>query len=233
MVPIKPTLPNPTAATSKYETIRPRAVALALSFAKVKQKEVRFSDWRELQLRSFVQHTTLYAVDLQLAYQNDRVSPVAQAMRNLMEIYIWTQYTRKSNENAKKFYQDAARDVRDTMETLQKVYTRENNTPEKRLVALLDEMKSEFAKFNVEDYEEAFTRVSDAAKEIGKDHAHGPIYKVASKFAHPTALLLIMEKPVPGLIDSFYQGGVELALACLLEVENSIRDVYPDFVVEG
>jgi len=150
-----------------------------------------------------------------------------------MEIYIWTQYTRKSNENAKKFYQDAARDVRDTMETLQKVYTRENNTPEKRLVALLDEMKSEFAKFNVEDYEEAFTRVSDAAKEIGKDHAHGPIYKVASKFAHPTALLLITEKPVPGLIDSFYQGGVELALACLLEVENSIRDVYPDFVVEG
>jgi hypothetical protein len=233
LVPIKPTLPNPIAAALKYETIRPRAVALALSFAKAKQKEVRFSDWRELQIRSFVEHTTLSAVDLQLAYQNDRVSPVAQAMRSLMEIYIWTQYTRRSEENAKRFYQDAARDVRDTMEVLQKSYTKQNNAPEEKLVSTLDEMRSNFAKFNVEDYDEDFTRVSDAAKEIGKDHAHGPIYKVASKFAHPTALLLIMEKPVPGLIDSFYQGGVDLALACLLEVENSIRDVYPDFVVEG
>jgi len=119
------------------------------------------------------------------------------------------------------------------METLQKFYTYQNNTPEQKLETLLDEMKSNFAKFNVDHYEDDFTRVSDAAKEIGKDHAHGPIYKVASKFAHPTALLLAMEKPVPGLIDSFYQGGVELALACLSEVENSIRDVYPDFAVEG
>lgn len=127
MVPIKPTLPNPIAAALKYETIRPRTVALASSFVKAKQKEVRLSDWRELQLRSFVQHTTLYAVDLQLAYQNDRVGPVAQAMRNLMEIYTWTQYTRRSEENAKRFYQDAARDVRDTMEVLQKFYTEQNN----------------------------------------------------------------------------------------------------------
>jgi len=96
MIPIKPTLPNPIAAALKYETIRPRTVALASSFLKAKQNEVRFSDWRELQLRSFVEHTTLYAVDLHLAYQNDRVGPVAQAMRNLMEIFIWTQYTRTS-----------------------------------------------------------------------------------------------------------------------------------------
>jgi hypothetical protein len=225
--------PNPIAAALKYETIRPRTVAIASSFVKAKKKEVRLSDWRERQLRSFVEHTTLYAVDLQLAYQNDRVGPVAQAMRNLMEMYVWTQYTRRSEENANRFFQDAARDVRDTMEVLQKFYTKQNNAPEQQLEALLGEMKSNFAKFNVEDYEDNFTRVSDAAKEIGKDHAHGPIYKVASKFAHPTALLLIMEKPVPGLIDSFYQGGVELALACLSEVESSIRDVYHDFVVEG
>jgi hypothetical protein len=233
MVPIKPTQPNPIAAALKYETIRRRAIALGKSFTKAKQGDARFSAWREQQLRSFVEHTPLYAVDLQLAYENDRVGPVAQAMRNLMEIYIGTQYTRQSEKNAKRFYHDAARDVRDTMEVLQKFYTKQNNAPEQQLTTLLKNMKSDFAKFNVQDYEDNFTRVSDAAEEIGRGDVHGPLFKVASKFAHPTALLLVMEKPVPGLIDSFYEGGVGLALMCLSEVENSIRDVYPDLVVEG
>jgi hypothetical protein len=47
--------------------------------------------------------------------------------------------------------------LEDTMETLQKLYTYQNNAPEKKLETLLDEMKSNFAKFNVDDYEDDFT----------------------------------------------------------------------------
>jgi hypothetical protein len=85
----------------------------------------------------------LYASDLNETFSAGRVDSLAQAMRNLMELNIWTQYCGLSEENAKRFFDDAARDVRDSFETVQKLYTHVNKEPEKKLDAKLSEMKEE------------------------------------------------------------------------------------------
>lgn len=54
-------------------------------------------------------------------------------------------------------------------------------------------------------------------------------YTVASKFAHPTALLLHRKEDADGMLDSFYEIGAKSALTCLRHMEQSIQNDYPDF----
>jgi hypothetical protein len=74
-----------------------------------------------------------------------------------------------------------------------------------------------------------YIEVNKAAEKIGKKSMHSPIYKSASKFTHPTALLMVMEiKGLQALQDSLYEGGAELAVGATNEIEKQIRTKYPN-----
>jgi len=220
--------PDPIAAAHNLERIPVRIRALSKAFVTANKEAKRFPDWREYQIQMFMRYTGLYAADISEGHRKGRLDSVAQAARNLMELSIWTQYCKASEENAKRFFDDTARDVREMMEVLQKLYTGVNKKPEKKIESILAAMENTAAKFKIEDYDEDYTRVSDAAKKVGKRDIHSRIYKVMSKFAHPTALVLNIHDSLPDLIDSFYEAGATLANACLAETEKCIRMQYPD-----
>jgi hypothetical protein len=135
-------------------------------------------------------------------------------------------------KTAKRFFDDAARDVRDSFETVQKLYTHVNKEPEKKLDAKLSEMKEVAAKYNVENYDAPYTRVNDAARVVGKELAHVPVYKLASKLAHPTAQLLCINRPLQDLQDTLYEGGAKLAVMCLVQRKGTSRPSTRNFTFE-
>jgi len=108
-----------------------------------------------------------------------------------------------------------------------------NKEPEKKIEAMLSDMKTRAPGFNIDDYDAAYMRVNDAAGKIGTQEAHSVFYKIASKFAHPTALLLAMEgssimRNTQGLgmrnmQDSIFEIGVKLADKCLTELEEIVK----------
>jgi Family of unknown function (DUF5677) len=225
---MQPRPPDPTAAALNLQRIPGRVQKLSNAFRKANQDAKRFPDWREYQILAFIRYSGLYAADLNETYRTNRIDSLAQAMRNLMELNIWTQYCGGSEKNAKQFFDDAARDMKDMMEAIQKLYTTVNKEPEKKLQSMLVHLRNSATKFNVENYDADYTRLSDAAEKVGKKYVHSPIYKVASKFAHPTALLLILNQPLQDVQDSLYEGGAKLAVVCLGETEKCIKRKYPE-----
>jgi hypothetical protein len=217
---VQPRSPDPIAAAKNLQKIPARVRGLSSALEKANEEAKLFPDWREYQLLSFIKYAGLYASDLNETYSAGRVDSLAQA--------IWTQYCGLSEENAKRFFDDAARDVRDSFETVQKLYTHVNKEPEKKLDAKLSEMKEVAAKYNVENYDAPYTRVNDAARVVGKELAHVPVYKLASKLAHPTARLLCINRPLQDLQDTLYEGGAKLAVMCLGATERCIKTKYPE-----
>ena len=76
-----------------------------------------------------------------------------------------------------------------------------------------------------------YLRVNDAAAKIGKREVHSAFYKIASKFAHPTALVLLMPQPFPGMRDSMYEICARLADECLKALEKMVTNTYGDIEV--
>jgi hypothetical protein len=84
---------------------------------------------------------------------------------------------------------------------------------------------------DISDVEAGYIRVNDAAGKIGKQDMHSTFYKIASKFAHPTALLFVMQEPFQGMQDSVYEIGAKLADECLTALEKTVANMYGDVEV--
>ena len=228
---LRPQAPDAAGATRILTGIPARADAMAVEFQKTNQANKKFPGWREFQILAFIKYTKLYANDLVETYRVTRIDSVAQAMRNLLEVCIWTEFCGTSETNAKRFYDDAARDMRDLMEAVQSVYTSINKEPERKLAGMMDDLKTNAPKFDVDDIEARYMLVNSAAGVVGKQLPHAMFYKAASKFAHPTALLFCMKDPPPGLGDSLYETGAKATRTCLRNVETIIKSEYPNFSI--
>jgi hypothetical protein len=203
---------------------------MSLAFKTRNAKGKKFPSWREQQTLQFLTYISLYASDLRPARENGRLDLTAQAMRNLTELCIWVEFCAVSEANAKRFHDDAARDMREMLEAVQGIYTEFNKAPEAKLAGMIDKLKADApTKLNIPDIDAEHTLVNNAAGILGKQFAHGKVYKAASKFAHPTALLLCMKEPPAGMLDSFYDMGASGASAALRHLEGMIRKEYPDF----
>ncbi len=226
---MEPKPPDLITAAHNLQGIPDRVRTLSDSFRKANQKEKRLPGWKEYQLLSFIKYVGLYASDLNETYRANRLDSLAQAMRNLMELSVWIKYCDLSKEDGKRFFDDGLRDMREMMEVLQKLYTKVNKEPQKKLGEMLIDMKTNAPRFDIDDYKAGHVRVNDAAGKIGKQQAHSVFYKIASKFAHPTALLLAMQEPPRGGVqDSIYEIGAKLADDCLTQMEKTVGTVYPD-----
>lgn len=225
---LMPQAPDALGATKTLTGTPARADAMSVLFQRTNQANRKFPWWREFQILTFIKYTKLYANDLIETYRAARIDSVAQAMRNLLELCIWTEFCGMSEVNAKRFYDDVARDMRDLMEAVQSIYTIINKEPERRLAGMMDDLKTNAPKFDIDDIDSQYTLVNNAAGVVGKQLPHAKFYKAASKFAHPTALLFCMKDPPGDLLDSLYDTGAKATRTCLGNVETTIKSEYPD-----
>jgi hypothetical protein len=225
---IQPAKPDPVAALQNLRSVFPhRPEVMLVALHELNKQEKRLPGWRELQVKALMKMTCTFAFDVEERYRMGRVDQLATALRNLVELFVWAAYCGASEKNARMFCDDGPRDLRELMETLQKIYVVANNAPEARLDGMIAGLRSVAASSGFPDIEKRYFDVRDAAKEIGKLDAYGPLYKAASKFAHPTALAIHIGAS-PAILDALFVNGTQMAVACYLELEKFVTTVYPE-----
>jgi len=227
-LPIEPP-PNVVAAAEAIQKILAWVEPTEETFKKTNQDAKLFSSWQEIQILGFIRYVGLYASDLNKSYSSNRVDSLAQALRNLTELDVWVEFCGVSVENAKRFFDDMARDIREVIETHNKVHLHKHKTPYEGFDDLKNILTESSATLQITNLEGRFTQVSQAAKEIGRDLRYASMYKIASKYAHPTSLLLHGAREEQDLIDRFYDAGAHKAYSCVITIQNTITNRYPNF----
>jgi hypothetical protein len=227
-LPIEPS-PNAVAAAEAIQKILAWVEPTEETFKKTNQDAKLFPSWQETQLLGFIRYVGLYAGDLNKSYSSNRVDSLAQALRNLTELDVWIEFCGVSVENAKRFFDDMARDIREVIETHNKVHLHKHKTPYEGFDDLRKTLTESSATLQITNLDGRFTPVSQAAKEIGRDLRYASMYKIASKFAHPTSLLLSGAREEQVVMDRFYDVGAQTAVSCALTIQNTITKRYPNF----
>ncbi len=139
-------------------------------------------------------------------------SLIAWRARNLLEISVWCIYCAKTKENVRIFYKDAGRDVLDTL----KAYTewgratsQDSDWLDPLEKAKLDISERASAE-GIESLKGAYTKIKKVAQECGLEPHFSLGYKHLSKFAHPTAMLIMAQpnqEKERQLKDMFYSQG--------------------------
>jgi hypothetical protein len=223
---------DPVKAADTLRKITAWVGPMARSFKQTNAKASRFAAWQARQILHFIRQVSLYAGDLEVSYQSKRIDSLAQALRNLMELDVWAEYCDASEANAKRFFDDMVRDVREILDIHQKDHIQFTQKPHERADELNQSLREHAKTLAVVDLDGKFTQVRDAANELGRSLQHNGLYKIASKYAHPTALLLAQNECPQSLFDRFYEGGATLCYTCLGKLEKTILKRYPDFYVD-
>jgi len=125
------------------------------------------------------------------------VTLVAWHARNLLELLIWTEYCLQSADNAAQFMIDAIRDIGDMIRVIPKSAL-EGNEQGRDLLDRFNESRVELAEVIGDgEVNKKYMNVRDAANAIGKLPLYELNMKVLSKWAHPTALAVMMHGQLP------------------------------------
>ncbi len=143
------------------------------------------------------------------------VATTAWLARNLLELAIWAEYCRSSQERAQEFMLDGARDAYDAL-----------NIPQELLLPSSDHLKLreellDKSKEDGFDIEESYTKVTNAAKLLGRGPLFKHMNKTLSKFAHPTgfAIFSLGSETESLLKDKFRSVGLFFATAGLMSTD--------------
>jgi Family of unknown function (DUF5677) len=207
------------------------AVALdgALKRASIASPEGRLHVAREFQILKFLAHTRVYIHDLTEWHKIGRIDLLAQTLRCLMELNIWIDFCNVSEENWRQFVDDAGRDIRELGQAGLKLYRGKNKKIEEHLAEDFVELEKEAEKHGIgkKELHRKYMSVRDAADTMGRGEIYSAMYKVASKYAHPTALLFTINEPMPLVNDSLYAEGARVSGECLNGCQRSIAAKYP------
>lgn len=152
-------------------------------------------------------------------YADHSGSEVAWVARNLLELDIWTIYCAHSEECAKRFIGDGARDAFGMID-LPDDFLKPESIPtfqsERARLTKVAEQRG------VSDLSGVFKRVAKAAKEMGVSHFEKK-NMMLSKFAHPTALIVLYPESVNEVKDVCYKAGVLWAEEALRVANEFLR----------
>jgi hypothetical protein len=130
--------------------------------------------------------------DLLAATESPEALPaVAWNARNMVELAIWSQYCGRSEKNARRFHEDALRDLKGLVNSHGQMQKFMGTRYEHEQLAheMLDHVAQ--TTLGLDSIDAEYMSVSSAAKEVGLSGWYSPINKFLSKFAHPTAVLVI------------------------------------------
>jgi len=167
--------------------------------------------------------------DLLQTTEQEALPAAAWNARNLLELLVWIKYCSASRANAWRFHEDALRDALGLTESLSKMceLAGVKNEFEASARKKVDDLALE--KLGVKSIDSNYERVSNAAKCVGLDDLYNAWNKHLSKFAHPTALLVIGIMHQTGNLGDFQSvcttDGVYLAGQCVIALEQMIAAI--------
>lgn len=150
------------------------------------------SQWRFVLLANLADRVFYEFNKLRKSYmdpEND-ISLMAWRARNILELSIWSYYITRSEENAKKFEGDAARDALDIVGAYNKwgVKTAQDKDWIEKMKNTGEDIKQKAQSRNVHNLEKSYQRINKAAEELGIEDHYNIANKQLSKHAHPTAM---------------------------------------------
>lgn len=127
------------------------------------------------------------------AGKEDDLSLLAWHARNLLEFSVWASYCAASDENTGRFYADAGRDGLDLLRSLGNWGEKRDDDPEwaAQFAVAKGALVASAEEKGLGSLDDPYVKVRDAAKECGLQEHFAVTYKFLSKFAHPTALVLL------------------------------------------
>jgi hypothetical protein len=214
-----------------HQLIPERALMLVEALRVSNEKFKKFSEWREAQIRKFGIMAVETAMELERAYFERRITTVAWTTRNLLELSIWIDYCNISDEHAKRFWDDRLRDLYGMSGAVQGIVEVKAGAKDRTL----DEALANLAQFaqsqGIQELEDDFKPVSEAARELGRWPEFRSANKLLSKLAHPTAWAVhIVASPAAevGYTSMILQDGVAFALNAIITIRKTIRTKYPE-----
>lgn len=135
-------------------------------------------------------------LSLKRAYEERRArdcSLLAWRARNLLELSVWSLYSAKGRENARRLYEDAGRDTLDVFSAFSNwgVAAAQPANWIERLTNAKESLSQRAAREGIDSLDGPYKPVSKAAGECGMGDHFRVSYKLLSKFAHPTAMQLL------------------------------------------
>jgi hypothetical protein len=192
-------------------------------------RETGMEDWYADLLWKVTQSVDRVCNDLLKATEDpDALPATAWNARNLTELWVWTRYCSASRDNSWQFHSDALRDYQGLCESLSKmcklrgVDTDWDASARKKIAAFAE------AKLGLQSVDSKFGRVAAAAKAVALDDWFGAANTFLSKFAHPTAVLVMLmhhKAAVRNMQTSCLIYGTFAARYCVIDLEQTILKI--------
>jgi hypothetical protein len=155
-------------------------------------KQNGLEPWRTALTFDLVHSVEQNCAQLLETFGKDRLPATAWIARNLLELWVWGKYCGVSRENAWRFHEDALRDMKGLTEVHEEICDVTGIESETSATAAQRIKDVASGKLGLEDIDSKFLAVKAASKtegvELGDQFA--PLYRLLSKFAHPTAGLV-------------------------------------------
>jgi hypothetical protein len=169
--------------------------------------------------------------DLLKTIEQEAVSRAAWNARNLLELWIWIKYCGASRENARRFQEDALRDMQGLTDALSKLHALSGIPNQFEASARKKIAEVARDKLGLNSLDGGYERVTDAAKSIGLHDWFSPTNSFLSKFAHPTAGLVLgimhQTEALRELQATLTTNGVYFAGQCVIALEEIEKGIPP------
>src|SRR4051794_25145560 len=136
-----------------------RLLAAIPSFNK---ENKQMDEWREKQLCHLLELTISSVADFRRAYEEQNISKLAWSARNILELSVWIQYCNLSEANAKRFYDDALRDMYGWFRAIHELRTFQEGRRDAELVETLDTLETFATESGITPLGDDFKRVAAA-----------------------------------------------------------------------
>jgi hypothetical protein len=203
-----------------------RALALAASIEELRPEDHPFQRSPERLMIKFIRMLDLNTSDLERAHHEKRISTLAWAARNILELSVWIEYCTLTDENARRFQEDAVRDLAGFSDAVQTAV----HLTEGQQHAELGSVRLRLTEFaastlGIPVLGNDFQRVAQAATVIGRGESFSAANKMFSKFAHPTAWAVHTVESIDadeGLRNMFLSDGIEMATDALTRIRQFV-----------
>lgn len=113
--------------------------------------------------------------------------------RNLLELSVWTTFCATDRNKARQCFEDLGKDANNLLKAFQTWGEATNQSPDwfQKGADARDGLANAALLRGVASIDGRFTKVATAAVEIGIAHHFTLMNKLLSKFAHPTAMLIV------------------------------------------
>jgi len=123
----------------------------------------------------------------------DDLALLSWRARNLLELSVWANFCAKDRNKARQFFEDLGKDANNLLKAFQTWGQATNQAPDwfQRGADARDGLAIAALQRGVASIDGQFTKVAEAAVEVGISQHFNLMNKLLSKFAHPTAMLIL------------------------------------------